>query len=138
MRTSHEGLNFAKHAVGMLPGQGCHRLAMAVGFAGNQVEGGPTLIAGDRCVRLRHKAPHALRQPVVTAGVTDAGVHALLHDAPAIAAGDEEEAMMIKLIAVLDGGAVDLGSEFAGVNERLGLVAEAVAGLANVERSLTA
>src|SRR5207245_9091709 len=74
-----------------------------------------------------------LGKPVLATGVAVALVHALLDDAPSVPPGHEEEAVVIKLIAVQNRRAINLGGEAAGVDQWFGLVPAAVAGLANIE-----
>jgi hypothetical protein len=68
-------------------------------------------------VRLVDEALETLRQPVVAAGRTARAVHALLDNRPATVVGDDE-AMQIEVKAILDGGAIDLRHQAAGVGER--------------------
>ena len=64
--------------------------------------------------------------PVVAARLLLVAVHALLHDRPLAVVGDEE-AVQIKVEAVLDGGAVDLGDEAAGARQLGAVEADAFA-----------
>jgi hypothetical protein len=64
--------------------------------------------------------------PVITAGLAFFAVHALLHHRPFSRVGDEE-AVKIKVEAVLHGGAVDLGHQPARPSERRAVEPDAVA-----------
>ena len=71
----------------------------------------------DCAVRLVDEALQVFRMPVVAARLLLVAVHALLHDGPLAVVGDEE-AVQIKVEAVLDGGAVDLCDQTAGAGQR--------------------
>src|SRR5438067_2191407 len=66
------------------------------------------------------------------------GVQSLLDDAPGLLSRREEKAMMIKLITVLHRGAVDLGRQPAGIQQRRGIGAALVARPADVLGGLAA
>ena len=71
----------------------------------------------DRAVRLIDKALQTLGEPVITPRVAALAVHALLHHHPLAVVGDDE-AVQVKVEAVLHGRAVHLGDEAARLRER--------------------
>ncbi len=82
--------------------------------------------AVDRAVRRIDKAGHALRMPVIAAGLALVAIHALLHHDPFAVIGDDE-AVQIEIEAVLHRGAIDLGDQLAGAHQILAVEAEPVA-----------
>src|SRR5262249_11314187 len=89
----------------------------------------------DRAVRLLDKAGEPFREPVVSARLSAFAVHALLDHHPATLVADDE-AVQIKLEAILDGGAVDLGYQPAGLRKRRPVKARALADADELRRSL--
>ena len=71
----------------------------------------------DRAVRLIDEARKSIRKPVIAPRVTALAVHALLHHHPLPVVGDDE-AVQVKVEAVLHRRAVHLGDEPARLRER--------------------
>ena len=71
-------------------------------------------------MRLVDEVGDGFSQPVVAARVLGVIVHALLNHRPGTAFG-ENEGVVVKLVAVLDGGVIHLGGHAAGVNQRRGV-----------------
>ena len=82
--------------------------------------------AVDGAVRRVDEILHVGGMPMVAARLACIAVHALLHDGPLAVIGDEE-AVQVKVEAVLHGGAVDLGDEAAGARQRRRVEPQAVA-----------
>jgi hypothetical protein len=80
----------------------------------------------DGRVRLVDETRHPLRQPVITTRLLAIAIHALLDDGPAPFIADDE-AVQIKIETVLNGGAVDLGGQSAGLRQRVAIEADAIA-----------
>ena len=80
----------------------------------------------DRAVRLVDEALQALREPVIAPRLPGIAVHALLHHGPLAVVG-HDEAVQVKIEAVLHGGAVHLGDEPARACERRAVDAGALA-----------
>jgi hypothetical protein len=72
---------------------------------------------------------------MVSAGVTSLLIHSLLNDDPFSAPG-EEEAVMIKLVPVLEGVGINLGRHAAGIDEVGGLGVEMGCARLDFERGL--
>src|SRR5689334_3965029 len=64
--------------------------------------------------------------PVITSRLPLLVVHALLDDHPFAVVGDDE-AVQVKVETILDGGAVDLGHQLAGLSECSAIDADAIA-----------
>src|SRR4051794_21088757 len=84
------------------------------------------LRAIDGLVRLLDEARKPLRMPMIAPGLPALAVHALLHHGPLAVVGDEE-AVQIKIEAVLHRGAVDLRDQPAGARQRRAVEANALA-----------
>jgi len=80
----------------------------------------------DRRVRRLDEARQPLREPVIATRLSAIAVHALLHHDPAPLVGDDE-AVKIKVEAVLNSGAVDFGDEPARPGERRAVKPDPVA-----------
>ena len=89
----------------------------------------------DRGVRRVDKCLEPLGKPVVAPSQARLAVHALLNDCP-LAVVRDDEAMQIKVEAVLHGGAVHLGDEPAGLRQRRAIEADARADGRELQRRL--
>ena len=109
---------FARQAVGAERGQ-----KLKLGSAGRvratvgEVDDFALMDALDRGVRFVDEALQSLGQPMIAASRAARIVHALLDDCPMPIIGDDE-AVQVEVKSVLDGGAVDLRHEPAGVGKR--------------------
>src|SRR5690349_2240479 len=68
-------------------------------------------------VRLVDETFQPFREPMISAGLLDLAVHALLHNHPVAVDGDDEP-VQIKLKTILHSGTVDLRYRAAGYGER--------------------
>ena len=80
----------------------------------------------DRRMRLLDEARQSLRQPMVAPRLLLIAVHPLLHHDPSPLVGDDE-AVQVKIEAILNGGAVDLGDEPARLRQRRAVKPDPVA-----------
>ncbi len=88
-----------------------------VGAAVREVDDFALMDSVDRIVRLLNEALQTFGQPMIAARRAARVVHALLDDGPMPLIGDDE-AVQIEIKTILNGGAVDLRHEPAGVRER--------------------
>ncbi len=86
-------------------------------FAGDQVQRLSSGFGQDGGMRFVDKVGDGFAQPVIAAGVAVVFVHPLLDDRPGASPG-KKKGVVIKLVAVLDGGAIHLGGHAAGINQR--------------------
>src|SRR5207248_8642850 len=89
----------------------------------------------DRGVRLLDETLEPFRQPMIAAGLPALAVHPLLHDHPLAVIGDDE-AVQVEIEAVLNGGAVDLGDEPAGLRQPRAVEADPLANRDQLVRGL--
>src|SRR5262249_34687902 len=82
--------------------------------------------AFDGRMGLVHKAVQAFREPVIATGLATIPIHALLNNDPTSIVR-HDEAVQVKIKAILDGGAVDLGNEAARGGKRRAVEPDTVA-----------
>jgi len=87
-------------------------------------------------VRLLDETPEAFRQPMIPASLPALAVHPLLNHDPLAVIG-QDEAVQIKIEAVLHRGAVDLGYQPASLCQRDAVKPDPPSDLDQLVRSLT-
>src|SRR5262249_7413766 len=102
------------------------RAARYLRAAVGQIDDRAVRNALDRRMGIVEETGQALGEPMIAPRLPARAVHALLHDDPLAVVGDDE-AVQIKIEAVLDRGAVDLGDQAARARERVAVEAGALA-----------
>ncbi len=92
----------------------------------DEIEGGRTPVAAHGGVRLADEVLYTTRQPVIAPRHAVPLVHSLLDNGPG-ASAIEEEGVVVDLVTVLNGGAIDLGRRAACRDERIGTAARPLA-----------
>ena len=128
-------LQRAQRDVGRGGGKRSGRPAHCFIFVGHQIQRVASRVATHRFVRDRRRSSPRARIASGIAGPCCGVAHSLLHDAP-VAGAREEEHVVIQLIAVLHGRAVDLGRRAARIHERPGLPSDPLATVFDLSRRL--
>ncbi len=127
MRRLFERGKLARNAVRTEPVEQLElRAARLLGAMVGEVDDHALLRPVDRAVRLIDEARQPFGEPVIAPRVAALAVHALLHHHPLPVVGDDE-AVQVKVEAVLHRRAVDLGDEPARLRERRAVDAGALA-----------
>ena len=104
------------------------KLPLARGFGAviREIDDHALIRAFDGRMRLVHEALQTFREPMIATGLAPTAIHALLNDDPASIVR-HDEAVQVKIEAILDGGAIDLGDEAARGGKRRAVEPDTVA-----------
>jgi hypothetical protein len=101
-------------------------LARGFGAAIREIDDHALISAFDGRMGLVHEALQTFREPMVATGLTPTAVHALLNDDPASIVR-HDEAVQVKIEAILDGRAIDFGYQTACGGKRSAVEPDTVA-----------
>ena len=133
----NEACNFARNAVWAERRQKLDLFAPGIlGASIGEIDDVALTRPFDGGVRLVDKTLQAFRQPMIAACLFALATHSLLNDDPAAFIGDDE-AVQIKIKAVLHGGAINLGDEAAHGGEFVAIKADAISDRHKLSRRAT-
>ena len=101
-------------------------VARGVGTVIREIDDHALIRTFDGGMRLVHKAVETFREPMIATGLALNAIHALLNDDP-VTIVRNDEAVQVKVEAILDGGAIDFGDEAARGGKRRAVEPDTVA-----------